>query len=457
MPTPHYITYDFGEKPVGKNKYRLKIKFTINANGNDSTVIAKDENVFINDYGTQEWEYDIENFLIVPGVLDLKLSAPKSSNFIGYFFGTDFTVFIEADKRAEVLFEIQYDNTNWEIEFKGNILEDSIDYNPDTTYLEFTAAPQTDLINKKMLYDLNGNALNPLNYQVPDQNQTYMYLISKIINDIYKLINSNVAVEIYHDWVFQGEYDNADPIYNPGGYIIFPYGLGEPPPDPQTLSDLSFLELYEDIRPLFFDNTKGLNTLGDVLRKLSIDWCCYTGMIHQEKAFFRKLFTNSPDAIYDLDPDSYIENRYKYQLNLINYVRYLVPGVSTPYERGTFTQLEGTYLDRDSLVGFYQDIGSSFTNILAYRTNIYSVYKTKDTQISSSFLDYGDVIASLWYNFRSNMKNCRIDPIITPGINHSIVLNPRLNGIIYQPIRLKKYYNPKALYTEIDGMYLKTG
>ncbi len=444
MANPYYYTYNFREERLASGDLaRLKVKFQVNTDGTDQSVNAKDEEVYVSNYGSLEWDYDFENFLLVPGYLDLRLAVPKETNFEKFFFGQTLLFFI-IEKTPEVTLEIKYQGTtNWETEFKGFVIEDTIDYDPDKGYMWFTIAPRTDILNRQMLYDLNGNPTNPFTYPTPTSNQTYLHQTQKIITDCYKLVNPSVQMVFSHPWLFFGQL--TDRTVHPAGWILDLFGIYN---SYETYyNDFNFSEIWQDVRPLFFDQSKGLRTVGDLLRKLAMDWFAITGMLHQDKAFFKKLFYD-PSTTYELSEDTYYNTRKRYKLPFIRYVRYKIP-TGVVYEQGVFTELEGQYIDRDSLIGWYD----TFTNIMAVRNSeVFNIKKGRDPDLIGSNQDYGNLITPLWYLYRGDILNCRVDPIVTPGINHSILANPRFQNRTYQPIRLKKLFMEGK--TEIDGLLI---
>lgn len=454
MANPYYVTYTFREEVLPSGDLaRLKIKFRINTSGDDSEVVAATEDCYVNNYGSLEWNYDFENFLLVPGFLDLKLAIPKDSIFEKWFFGISHSIsfhWLFAEKDAEVLLEIKYQgDDDYTVEFKGYVVDNSIDYDPDKGILTFTAAPRTDILNRQMLYDLDDDPINPFTYSVPHSEGTFLYNIQRIIEDCYKLINPSVEVVFDHGWLFLGYITELTVDEN--GRIALPASFtgswGS------FLNDFNFSELWEDIRPLFFDQSKGLVTIGDVLRKLAMDWFAITGMLHQDKAFFKKLF--SPSNSYALSDETYYVYNKAYKLPLIKYVHYKIPN-GIVYEQGVFTELQGQYIQRDSLVGWFDTGSSRFTNVLAVRESgaydVYEIVKGRDPDLSIGNSDYGNLIAPLWFNYRGDHTKCRIDPIVTPGINHSILNTPIFQGRTYQPIRLKKLFMEGK--TEIDGLLI---
>lgn len=444
MPT---IQFDFPIQHLGTgDSLRLSIKFETNIILQHPPEIiynASDLDIYITDLGSLEHEYNLEDFFVSPPFYDLKLSVPENSDFARLLYDKT-TPFSLADKRAEVKLEIMYEySTEWEIEFLGYFIEEEIEYDPDTTMFSVTCAPKTDIINRKMLVDLSGGAINPFEYPSDFGGHTYMGRLGRILNDAYKSVDPEVNVQTIHNWLFRGLWNENYTASGDGDFLLFPFDLGEPPVSPTVREDIQFAELYQDIRKMFHNPT--ITTLGDLLRKLAIDWGCFTGMLNTKNAFFKSLFDTN--GLYELDDETYYNRKLKYQLPLLSHVRYELPN-STVHELGTFTGLEGSYLRRDSMVGF----GSSFTNILTSLDHTYDIVGVKDNRITTSYIPYGNLITQFWYNLRSNQASCRVDPVITPGLNHSIIKNYQFKNNLYQPLRVKKRY--KEGYTELDGLLI---
>lgn len=87
-----------------------------------------------------------------------------------------------------------------ELEFNGTIFEDTVDIDKTKRMIEFEVAPVTEVLSKINLYDQDGRNLNPLGYI-----DGTVISVVQIINDIYKKIDPDMTVEIFHNWVFQGE------------------------------------------------------------------------------------------------------------------------------------------------------------------------------------------------------------------------------------------------------------
>lgn len=490
MANPHYRKYQFRDKHLGTgDDLRLRIIFKINSEGEDITIISEDEDIYLSDAGYYEEEFDLENLLLSVAFYSPTLSVPEGSEFEKHLFNDDDEPYRSAEKNFQVVLDIKYDGSDiFQNEITANVIEDSIDYDPETTKLRFEAAPDTEILNRTMLYGLNDIAdrpgekvrLNPLGYEDPINYSTnpisypteYYKRLKEIITDIYKKVDNSITENdlfFFHDWLMAGYYVDIEG-------------------DKQFDFEIPLAEARLSTTQIFFRPDYGLNNLGDVLRKLAIDFGCFTGMLGNKKPFFKKLFSQSTFDVYDLDEESYIERRKAYRLHLVKYVRILSRWVSTTlgfsYEwafhapdENAFTQLENTYIDRDSLVAVHT-MPNGFTgpplwtgliratNILVGRTDpnrIYFTFAFKDpgieyTETSSdwynfddlSYVPAGKVSADFWFKNRGRITNSRIDPIVALGLNHSIIRNPRFMGKIYQPVRVRKLY--KDGITEIDGM-----
>jgi hypothetical protein len=396
--------------------------------------------------------------------------------------------------------------------FIGNIIEDSIYYDEGTKTLKFDAAPKTDVMNKKMVFDENGSPLNPFSY-TPNNH----YNIISILEDIFKLVNPSISypssLSVIHNWNFQAKKVTGS----------------------NTINTFVIQELAQDIDPLFFDSGYEINTCGDVLRKLALDWCCFTGMISYEKAFFKKLFYYDENNLQSVIVYKWTKG---YRYGLIDYIK-LTTGISSPnepYEEGVFTELQDRYLIKKTLPGFWVSGGTSGTNVSAYfnRANYfifnvdgsaittfpaendtysnnsstfrvvginetndasskitclrisgtndpqssgnltrvtgsgdatiafasvsdpvgwYNVYQTRDPEIiSNAFSDHGDIMAKFWFKYRGDLQNCRVDKFVFKGINYDFLKDFNHNGSKYQPIGMTFFYSQGI--TECEAIYL---
>lgn len=499
-------TITFPEQNISPTEtIQLILVFDTDLTGSNRSWNAVDYNLRVLNYGKREASYDLEDAFMVPGKTSMIIGDPDRV-LDDLLFGAG-AIAIATDKQAKVTKKV-----NGVAEFIGNMIEDTIDFDDGTMTLKFTAAPKIDIINKRMVYDEDNNALNPFSYT----GSSY-YRITAVLEDIFGLVNPSISysggsLEVIHDWEFHGKRDTA---------ACF-------------LMDIEFDEIFQMIDPLFFDSSYGLRNCGDILKKYALDWGCFCGFISYDKAFFKKLFYYNASNLQTVN----VFNRKKgYRYGLIDYVKVTtgISGPNEPYEQGTFTELEDRYLSRKSLPGFFLNAGiSSGSNIKAVisRTNhfvfdhgssivgteegtiysnngsqftvvgrpyadgsveftlptiksngtnnpdaagtltlvsgvgpatitytaygdadgTYTVHGARQTEIYAGHIDLGDLQSQFWYRFRGNIQNCRVDKFTLRGIGYDFLKDFNYDGSKYQPIQME--WNDAEGTTECEAIYL---
>lgn len=476
MANPHIKTYQFRDKQLGNgDEIRLTIAITINAEGTTETIISEDENVFITDIGRKEEDYDFEDTLLSPAFYSAVLSAIENGSFQKYFFDEGEAVFEDAEKTALVTVDIKYSGTTtWVNDFTGNVIIDSLEYNPDSTRFDFEAAPDMSILSNTMLFDLEDNPINPFGYEMSDPPQpgAFYQPIKTILLDAYKLINPSLTesdILIEHDWNFYGEWFDEEQ-------------------NPYNVTDITLDEVEVDIYSLFFDQTYGITSVADVLIRLAQEFGCFTGMLSRDKVFFKKLFDTASAYEYNLDDEAYFDYRKKYKFNPVTYVKVTVREsvwiFSTPgyvdynfyvAEAGTFTGLKDSFKEIDTLtIAAIWANSYRATNLRATRNLdpfgdvAYDLIAAADPNFhypgtSTVWFNFGglpdyvptnQLLADFWYLYKSTNRHLRVDPIVAPGLDHSLVKNPRFLNKLFQPVRIKKRY--KDCQTDIDGLIIST-
>lgn len=483
---------------------QLVMEFVISNIANGVDYNAKDIGLRVLNYGKLDLSYELEDAFLTPSKYTLVIGDARG-HLNNFFFGSgDYTNY---NKQALVTLKV-----NGVSKFIGRIVEDSIDYDYDRMIVRFNSAPQTDVLNKRMIYDEEDNALNPLGYS-----PTTYRMVRQILEDAYKLVNSSISysndsLEVIHDWNFQG-------LRTVNGCFI---------------NTIGFDEIYQLVDPLFFDTSFGLRTIGDMLRKLAVDWCSFTGMISHDKAFFKKLFHYNENNIQTVKVDGWKKG---YRYGLIDYVK-----VSTNisgegvYDEGVFTELEGRYLIRKALPGFWRGAGGtggsnvratiSRLDVFVFNTGstigvvpdegaVYSnngshfrvigtpwidgltsriatekisgvftpnasgtltkvsgggnatydytswdngngeylIGQSRDPNIlNNSFRNHGDLMAKFWYKYRGNIQNCRVDKFLLRGINYDFLKDFNYKGSKFQPIGMT--FDLASDVTECEAIYL---
>jgi len=409
---------------------QVTMVFSSDGAGGNATFTMAFKNIRVASWGDLEWSYDFEDALLVPGTYKLKLF-----DFDGYleslFFGS---AYADLEKTALVTLTV-----NGDVKYIGTIQEDSVAYDVGERSVQFTCDPNILALNQTEIYDTDGTTpLNPFGY-----GETYR-LITDLLDDIFQLIDPSISyaggsLMVVQDWHFWAErYDPAD------------YKVKE---------NIVFTELRQLTTPLYFDPTKGLTTVGDVLRKLAVDWCCFAGLIHSQRAFFKKLFYYDATNTQTLGT---VKNRiFGYKYSLIDYVEATNDvGQTIVYTQGTNSHITDRYLKRDTLPGFYYDYAGSPTkgsNIMAVPTSepypgTYYIFKASDTNVPGGLVDFGQLVANFWYHYRHDLQHSRVDRIIAHGIDYDFLKDFTDDGRLYQPIGMKISLANNT--TEIDALYL---
>lgn len=287
--------------------------------GADRNWNAADYDLKVLSYGQRKVNYDLEDGLIIPSQVHHIIADP-SGVIEEMVFGTSALANVTG-RFGEITIKI-----NGVVEFIGNILEDTVEYNESTKTLEYSASPKIDIINKTFLYDKNGDALNPFGKV---EGGGSVQSLAGILEDVYGLVNSAISFPssliIDHLWKFRGIRSDFN------GNVI---------------EDIDVAELEVTTNNFYFDNTFSLKSCGDLLRKLAIDWGACTGMLSNGKAFFKKLFYYNGDDVQIVNVHSFKKG---YGYSLIDYVAITNYYASTVYElpsHDAYTEAEGRYLER---------------------------------------------------------------------------------------------------------------
>ncbi len=406
-------TITFSEEKLNNEPDLIQVIliFTHDLAGSNRSWNAEDYGLRITNYGELEIKYELEDAFMAPGIYELAIG---DSNGIldNLFFGTD-AIALATDKRATITLKI-----NGVIKYQGTILEDSIIFDEALYNFNLKFSPQTEILNNTMVFndagshtfyiasftDLpqlnsvysnnsshfqvlrtmqvgstgrfvtnrisgtneplsadyltkvsgNGDSSYPYNrwwygngFNQFDLESTSKYAITEILELVFQVLNSSISysggdIQIIHDWEMKASRD-SDECY---------------------LNNIIFEEIYQSANELFFDDTFGVKNLGDVLRKLAIDWGSFTGLISYNKAFFKKLFHYNSSNLQDV----IVDNRQKgYKYELIRYIK-IDTGISSPnepYQFGDYTDSQNQTIERKTIPGFFVVSGSSGTNIQA--------------------------------------------------------------------------------------------
>lgn|GEM_PF-3118360 len=361
---------------------------TSNEDGTDVTINAEDIAGFVSEFGDLSWSFDIENLLMTPGKVQLTIN--DISQTIKHYLFEDNTVTGLPELRIYI---------NDKLKFSSYMVADDMQYNFDNHTFKAGFISDLDIINKIKVYD-NDTALNPLGLNngldyVNKPRDYGWYSVTWLITEIYKKVSPNINVIFNSTWQFWG-WDNAMP----------------------PIGDIKFEELYVNSGPLFFDNTKSITSLGDVLKELASDFGCFTGLLNKDTAFFCQLYPyigaqsgfNNSDNIQTLGRVLHHGRNYKHKV--IDFVR-VKTTLEKPYTSGVNTGTSDAVIDLTPMFCFYSALMDSG---------------------SLNYLKYTDIKAKLNRPFESVFSS-------------SIAVNP---GTTYT-INSKTYYVKECW--EFEGLY----
>lgn len=576
------ITITFPQIDVNDDDtLQLIMTLTVETAGANEAYTSTAKNLLCTDYGSLSWQYDLEDTLLTPGILNLKL-FDEQGYLDDLLFGTGATAQL-VDKQFKV--ELKISGTT---EFIGYAIEESIEStikNQGASYssfeIEFRAAARSDIINKTMIYDDDGLFLDPLGYSTEDvetisaisyasaecsithssntnidvgdsvrisnvvgmddingvrevtddtdsthtdvsysTSNTYTSggtlqkiadpntyePITDILEAIFQLVNPSISyaggdIEFYHDWEFiaiTGSDDINDATHSAGVVTVQTDSSGGLSPGDRifiedvvgmtdlnaefsvnTVPDgthftvvLTTAQSYtsggkwykigeagdiEDvevlIQNLFFDNT-GPATVGELLKKLAIDFFSFTGMISEDRVFFKKLYRYDSGNTQTLGTVRTFRKEYRYPL--IDYVKMkAIISAERIYEAGTFTNISNKILTRDPVIpSFFDDPTEAGTN-MRFTAGSNNIFHAKDTAIDSAYNGWhanGYLLANLWYNFRGSFYTNRVDHFEVEGVGYDFLKDFQYGGNNYQIIGMTKRW--KDNITEIDALFL---
>jgi hypothetical protein len=466
----------------------------------------------VSDWGTLEGQFDFEDTLLVPGTYNVRIDD-DNGNLSNLLFGMGDWKFIS---RKDIEIELKIDGVT---EYEGIIMEDGIEGDVGNKTYSLSFDPGMKAITSRKIYiedhdvsfdigdadcsagivtvktktdhklapgcivniadvegmtDLNdefriletplprtftvalttsqtytadtGTVVQSENINPFDYIDSSPYPITELLEDIFKLVNPSISyaggdIEIYQDWLFYGYETAPDP-----GHECF---------------DIVFEELMQDVHPLYFNSAMGANTVGDVLRKLASHWGCFAGMIHKERAFFKKLGYFDPDNTQSIG--LVLNQKPSYRFGLVDYVDVLVGNLSAfrNYRRGQVTQLEDRKFNLEVFPAFYfDDDGANYSNIIATvdrdpstDDGSYVIRNAMDESIDAvNFHGNGYLLAEYWWKLRGTMEAGRVDNFEVVGLGFDPMLGFVYGGLNWEPIGWKK--NIGNCTTEIDALFI---
>ncbi len=410
---------------IKRNSDQISVLLRIvNPFGGLNKYLSNEKGLSITKYGAIDIDFDLEDLFLLPSELQMSFSDPEQ-----YLYGR----LINHPSQENIYIDIYVEiNINGETKFKGYSKDDGINYNDDRKEISISFAPQLDIINRKMVYNENNEPTDPLKHGSAGHTS-----VIGVIQDIYQIINPEISypnsLKVNHEWEFRGHNVSEARV---------------------TVDGFKLTDIAINTKELFWDNSKGVRTLGDVLRKIAIDWGAFTGMIHQGKAIFHKLYFFDGNNTQEL---KVLSHKISFPYQMIRYVK-TTDDINT-YTSGTFTEMEGDYLERN-LLSFCRaenteaPFGDAGTNLFVLENGQIShyIYKVKDKSISNDWKDYGKLVADYWLYYRSNRAFARVDEFLVSGINYDFLKNFVYDNKKFQIIGMK--INLDKLHTTIRAIHL---
>lgn len=432
---------------------QLILIFDVDLTDSDQAYTAAEKNIKVTDWGAIEWAYDFEDALMVPSNYQVKL-YDGSDYLKNLLWGTSEEA-LATNKQVSVTLKI-----NGTVEYEGIAQEDGLRWEGSNKNITLNIDANTLLFNQKRLYNDSGAAYDHLNYNDPHSLVKY----TKLLEDIYGIVNPDISysggdIIINQNWTFNGKKHTSN---LPAGTDVITESESHDVTGANWNNNQSFVftDLYQETLAWFFDSSYGLTTMGDVLKKLAIDWCCFTGMINKNKAFFQQLFYYNASNLQTVDVKGHsIFNKF----NKIDYVEiasvrgqvYKEPSASAD------SAIDERRIKRKIIPGLYSvnlygvDPHWTLSNCQAVipsgsNAGTYVISSCNSTTPSHGGSN-GLVNAKYWYHWRGNITNCRVDEFLFKGITYDFLKNFNYNNGKYQIIRMKKQLaknltNTEALY-----------
>ena len=415
-------TYEFPEEKIAGNVLiRISVIFTITGTGVDATVNSENYDLNLVNLGEITWEYNMEDFLIVPGRMGLEFFDRQN------IFGGHLLEDIDFIEPTKVKFETKRGNAAWSTEFLGSIVEETIERDPYSKVISFEVMPETEILTKTRIFDFdNTTPLAPLGYSSGDKN------IKTLLEDIYKVVNPSVTLHFAHDWLIAGLKDSDNTV---------------------RAEDVNLEDLNIDTSIFFTTVADGFTNLKEVLIALAREFYCFTGMIDTNTAFFRKIDNKATAEIQTVLASNIITQRKFVKFNTIKYAYVQMLGDSGIGDElpshDEFTKLEGEYIGIIFLMNWAMVLNTTIGNgNFDYLGNTYIFTEVKDVDlIGSSYMSNAEALLQLWYQRRSNkILNTALE-VELKGTDYSILKTISLEGVLYQPISLRKdFINNKSTF-----------
>jgi hypothetical protein len=382
--------------------YQVIFQITINTTGTNQSFTFLEKNMTVLSHGNLVWEYDIENALVLPNRLNVKI-ADGDLYLDSVLFGTG-TEGLNSDIEFQV--EIKINGTT---EVKGNVLEDSISMERGDRILSFQVAPKTDQLNKLIMFDEDGNP--------KFSHGTASFPVDTEILNIFKKVNSSISsITFLHSWVFRDDLLNTHALT-----------------DSIRMTDL-----------VFTVDDYSLTNLADALKFFCFFFGSMAGMVNNETAFFKELFRYDSSNTQTLG--TVLDWHKTYKSAIVEWVKVVDPT----------TMAEGEEGSEDNSGIAVQSIRKDINESMWESTDTDPIGEVKIPSIDTTFRTLRAGIAKFWYDNRSVSKNQRVDRFKVSGVTYNLLKDftyvDGADTLKYQPLGMEKNFEEGV--THIDALYL---
>ena len=372
--------------------YQIVLTFAVDLVAANQAHDFIDKSLIILDHGKTKWAYKIEDSLVTPQSQSFTI-ADSAGYLRGLMFGTS------AEQAAtEKQFKINLKLNGTSI-FKGTAIEDDItaEWIEDTTgayIFRFSAFPEgIEEITKQELYHEDGTPVALFGYAtgVPE-------LITTMVDDIWGQMNGAITVDYNQSWLFR--------------HVV----AGE--------NDIPFTDVGENPGAMWrLDQIAGISTTGDALKRLALEYGCFTGLKDWDNAFFTELF------LYDAGNTQSLGTVHKkkegYIWNLLYYVQTNVDGVGVLGTAGSYT---------NGIANQFLEIDDSYRGLVRHST---SNPLDEDHITGGAYDSLVNTLSDFWFDTRGDITKVRTDEFLVDGVDYDFTAFFTHDSFKYQIIEME--------------------
>jgi len=436
------IAFPEASYPSGRIRITINIDTTQNAAGGPySWVNYSAATLELRDVDSNKisWDFDDRENMMLLGQLECKIYDYQDN--LGRMLTHPGLI------KANTTIKFEYKKTGgaWTTEFEGIIDDESISNPPHSKIVSFSFSPNTEKLNDSATH-IGSTRNNLLGTAYDDPN--YVPALTKVIEDIYKIINPNITVTFFQNWTFKSTVkDNLGTV------------LGTPETNFSGLT-CNFNNLFNTFRTvngqrIYDQPLSEIQTYMMMLKALARSLGCFTGMLSQDQAYFGLFmsFLNDSSEYTTISEKQIKKNGYKKIISerLIKYLTLPIIGnaAATPVEVGTNTGLDNDKLDLPIFNSVYGQtyLGTGFLNGV-YDYGSYEKYISEIKSPGIAYMPYEQFLAKYWGSYFLRPEVKRRDRITFSGVDSPVNKKHSYNGIVYQWLSIRKDYKKNETIIE---------